>query len=35
VEAAKSKLGDDCADENMVRDLASLLYEDAVKKFNL
>lgn len=35
VEAAKSKLGDDFDDEEMLRDLASLLYEDAVKKFNL
>ena len=35
VEAAKNKLGDDFDDEQMLRDLASLLYEDAIKKFNL
>ncbi|MCT7949481.1 ion transporter [Ancylothrix sp. C2] len=35
IEAAKNKFGEDFEDEEKVFDLASLLYEDAVKKFNL
>ncbi|HEY9808793.1 MAG TPA: ion transporter [Halomicronema sp.] len=34
VDAAKRKLGDDFSDEKILCELASLLYEDAVKKFN-